>query len=342
MPLRATLIFWSVLPVAALRSEVASDSRKFTQTSEVSEQSTTNHTVDVGRSSVKYTPDEFWPLAMVAFNQNPRPKLGRGELSDLVRWLMAFAGTDTVQDAVVSYFTTLGAPYRQVGKMRTRTQWQVLHTSARPPITGTETNRIPTLAAHGGGAVHWVYYKPYQSGANAARKCSDARSPSAPCVTYNSYRLGHQKAGSHQFCQSFALIYMICDNRQSWSELSMQEWAGHYCGLLGAWEGPVTWVSLGHYIQLVTSFWKMVLKWVNDAAGSEIDPKAEIRWWFAERFRAINQEAVAHNSQWTRSTSQHATMWPSNEQPNDVQVFQKVDMMMKIIDHYADQIAESV
>ena len=196
---------------------------------------------------------------------------------------------------------------------------------------------MPTLIAQGNGVVHWIYYGPPKGG----------KSASTP-VVYNSYTFGHQKSGSHQFCQSFAQIYLFCDRLKDLPAGGpAAAWAKANCARKGskgelkvAQKGPHYWDDLGHNIRIVTGFWRMILGTVQTSGAAN-----GLATWFADRFRSVNHDFVVHNQQNRRQSSQTALMWPPmppGASMSDTKVFESVFEKLNIIDHFATQIAKKV
>eukprot|EP00434_Breviolum_minutum_P007354 symbB.v1.2.006493.t1/scaffold361.1/size299464/16 len=115
-------------------------------------------------------------------SNSPGTMANRGDLSAEIQWLLQLAGTADFIEAIFDY-------------LRDPESKKKLHVNreAKTLRDGEGKNR---LLFFGGDAGHWVY-------------CPATNDKSA--VQWNSYELGHQKSGSHQFCQSFAQIYMLAD-----------------------------------------------------------------------------------------------------------------------------------
>ena len=103
-------------------------------------------------------------------------KLNRDALSGKIQWLLDFAGSRDVMDAVMDHLSI-------TGKKLVRTEKRLLKKS--PKNTLLFNTRDDVMG-------HWMYFD------------SKGRE-------WNSYTLDHQRNGSNQFCQSFTLIYMIRD-----------------------------------------------------------------------------------------------------------------------------------
>lgn len=108
----------------------------------------------------------------------------RGDLSAEIQWLLLLAGTADFIEAIFDY-------------LRDPKSKKKLHLNreAKTLTDGEGKNRLLFFGV-GDDAGHWVY-------------CPATNDKSV--VQWNSYELGHQKSGSHQFCQSFAQIYMLAD-----------------------------------------------------------------------------------------------------------------------------------
>lgn len=103
--------------------------------------------------------------------------LGRAELSAKIQWLIDIAGSKNVIEAVIHYFT-------KCKKQKPRfLQTDVLRTKY--------TNKL-VFYTKDGETGHWIYF--------------DRKG-----VEWNSYKLLHQQEGTNQFCQTFALIYLLQD-----------------------------------------------------------------------------------------------------------------------------------
>ena len=278
-----------------------------------------------GRASVRgnarlaagISPSTFWADAALIAQKTKQPNLSRDQLSSMMQFLIDFAGTDTVIDAVVNWFTSLG------------TNWSTANLPQGMTAAVWKRRPVPTLIAQGNGVVHWIYYGPPKKGSKSA---------STP-VVFNSYKIGHQKTGSHQFCQSFAQIYLICDRQTDLpTNGPAAAWAKANCERLQvAQKGdPEYWDRLGHNIRIVTGYWRMILGTVQKSGAAN-----GLATWFADRFRSVNHDFVVHNQQNSRASSQYALMWPGTSM-SDTQVFASVAEKLNIIDHFATQIAEKV
>ena len=109
--------------------------------------------------------------------------MSKGTLAAEIQWLLQLAGTAAVIETI---FDCLSDPKTK--------QDLLVNTEAKKLTDGRGKNRILFFGTQVDGTAvgHWVYC--------TARE-----------EEWNSYEKGHQKTGSHQFCQSFAQIYMLAD-----------------------------------------------------------------------------------------------------------------------------------
>ncbi len=103
--------------------------------------------------------------------------LGRAELSAKIQWLIDIAGSKNVIEAVIHYFTKCKK-----------------HKPRFLTTDNLSTNYKNKLVFYtkDGETGHWIYF--------------DRKG-----IEWNSYKLLHQPEGSNQFCQTFALMYLLKD-----------------------------------------------------------------------------------------------------------------------------------
>jgi hypothetical protein len=101
----------------------------------------------------------------------------RSELSRMIQWLIDLAGTDCIIQEIINKFTTCK-------------NIKINNNFSKLPLKPS-AKTIYYLSSDG-SCGHWVYVS------------SDKKE-------YNSYKLDHQNPGSNQFCQSFAIMYMLFD-----------------------------------------------------------------------------------------------------------------------------------
>jgi hypothetical protein len=157
----------------------------------------------------------------------------------------------------------------------------------------------------GGGSGHWTYFD--DTG-----------------YELNSYLLGHQKPGTNQFCQSFALIYMI-------NKFGNTKW---FSELLSVNNIPASdrtddkeaeiW---GHNIRVVLSFWSY---FINELGDDMTD-------WCINQFKEINDEYVDHNKS-NKRESQHLTLiHPKTDEITVDTIFAKFEDIAKYSEIIAQQ-----
>lgn len=192
---------------------------------------------------------------------------------------MDFAGTDVVVESIMSAFGLV-----ELGK-------DIFRISEK---SEKKRSRKPRLLFSGSDAGHWVYF-------NRRGK------------QFNSYELHHQRSGTHQFCQSFAQIYMLADlnpefGRQFFDELKQNQF--------------------GHNIKVVIDYWRTVLQEM-----SEDDLFAE---WALEEFVSLDRQYIEHNKQNRRQSAKLARIAEDDQPITFALLFSKLDE----IEAYVDQIAE--
>ena len=101
----------------------------------------------------------------------------RSELSSMIQWLIDLAGTDCIIQEIINKFTTCKniKINNNLSKLPLKPSAKTIYYLSSDSTCG-----------------HWVYVS------------SDKKE-------YNSYKLDHQNPGSNQFCQSFAIMYMLFD-----------------------------------------------------------------------------------------------------------------------------------
>ena len=101
----------------------------------------------------------------------------RSELSSMIQWLIDLAGTDCIIQEIINKFTTCKniKINNNLSKLPLKPSPKTIYYLSSDSTCG-----------------HWVYVS------------SDKKE-------YNSYKLDHQNPGSNQFCQSFAIMYMLFD-----------------------------------------------------------------------------------------------------------------------------------
>lgn len=249
--------------------------------------------------------------------QQPYFKHSRSELSGMVQFLIDFAGTDSVIEAVCDNHSSskINFLYGKVCKNKTKTLWY------------KSSDR--TMG-------HWVYIDRLG-------------------IEYNSYTLGHQKSGSHQFCQTFALIYMLkdmgvtewfdrlisinsidknttctnasCNNINDISDISdvsdiskfiessddYFDDSFHTDGECGNIDDILQGNIFGHNICVAVSFWEYF-----------ITSNKELAMWCIEEFKSINDEIIEYNSTVRRESAKNI---PITESSDDITIELLIDKL---------------
>jgi hypothetical protein len=104
--------------------------------------------------------------------------LSRAELSSKIQWLIDIAGSRNIIEAVCHYFTKCRKHKIQFMKCNS-----INKKYKNKLVFYTQDTEIG----------HWIYFD---------RNGNE----------FNSYKLQHQLDGTHQFCQTFALIYLLNDH----------------------------------------------------------------------------------------------------------------------------------
>ena len=149
-----------------------------------------------------------------SYSKKKLPQLSRNNLSGLIQWLIDFAGTDNVLEAVIHYLDIKGTRF--------------IETSDKN--LGVRNTMVFSHTAGDGSMGHWIYFD---------RQGKER----------NSYKLGHQKDGSNQCCQSFALLYLIQDHCSN----------NPYCRQWAKYADRLT-SDKGENICVVVDFWT---DWIN-------------------------------------------------------------------------------
>jgi hypothetical protein len=134
----------------------------------------------------------------------------RSELSRMIQWLIDLAGTDCIIQEIINKFTICK-------------NIKINNNLSKLPLKPS-AKTIYYLSSDG-NVGHWVYV-------------------SSNKKEYNSYKLDHQNPGSNQFCQSFAIMYMLFDvGKSSLSDLDLHnlfqeklEWSDYIIKIVNMWE----------------------------------------------------------------------------------------------------------
>ena len=145
----------------------------------------------------------------------------RAELSAKIQWLIDIAGSHNVIEAVIHYFTKRGR--NKIKLVKSDKQILKKNTLLFYSIDG-ETG-------------HWIYID--RNGKE-----------------WNSYKLTHQHDGSNQFCQTFALIYMLADRGLKTmpkfvNRLEPKAWSNNICVAIDFWR----WIFTAFFNNPLTNEW---------------------------------------------------------------------------------------
>ncbi|CAK9059407.1 unnamed protein product [Durusdinium trenchii] len=201
--------------------------------------------------------------------------LTSGELGAELQWLLEFAGTDLVIEAILHHLS---------------------------PSVSAGQRRLLFLGEDVG---HWVYCEKDDG-------------------EWNSYKLMHQKPGTHQFCQSFAQIYMLANIIPS------KEFGGTTAFelLKSLKEGPENY---GSNVAVVARYWSSVLR--------ELGKSKELEKWLLKELRSINESLREHNKGCRRKTQEYNLI---AEQDEDITLDLILNTKLAFVARHATEIAESV
>ena len=146
----------------------------------------------------------------------------RSELSRMIQWLIDLAGTDCIIQEIINKFTTCkNIKINNISKLPSKPSAKTIYylSSDGSSEQSCNTSNLFTCG-------HWVYVS------------SDKKE-------YNSYKLDHQNPGSNQFCQSFAIMYMLFDvaNHSIKTNIDLHnlfqeklEWSDYIIKIVNMWE----------------------------------------------------------------------------------------------------------
>jgi hypothetical protein len=135
----------------------------------------------------------------------------RSELSSMIQWLIDLAGTDCIIQEIINKFTTCK-------------NIKINNNLSKLPLKPSPKTIYYLSSDSNVG--HWVYV-------------------SSNKKEYNSYKLDHQNPGSNQFCQSFAIMYMLFDvaNDSIKTNIDLHnlfqqklEWSDYIIKIVNMWE----------------------------------------------------------------------------------------------------------
>jgi len=205
--------------------------------------------------------------------------LSRNDLAKKVQWLMDLGGTDDIMEALIE---------DMCGK-------RVKVLSEGTAIPKIRKNMLVFLKGAGDSG-HWVFYN--DKG-----------------VKMDPYEFEHQRRGSHQFCQTFSLLYAV--------SFCQPKYKARFTNKLKAGQA-----HLGDNVRVAVDFWRHMF--------TEYSPEMEM--YLIEEARAINNELLQHIE--TRGTRKPET----NAIAADSADIDLAFILTKLddIDLYADQIAKNI
>lgn len=208
------------------------------------------------------------------------PLLARSDLSKKIQWLIDLGGTVALLEAITGDLCGPRIKVNENGKA----------------VPEKDRKKMLLFMKGDGDAGHWVFY--------------DEKG-----VKMDPYELRHQKSGSHQFCQTFSLIYSVS-----------------FCNTIYKTEffdrlkpGPT---YLAHNMRVAVDFWRhMFTKYHNP----------DLSKWMVEEVRGINDALKDINE--ARSTRKPETNAIA-ENTADIDL-DYILMKLADIDLYADQISKN-
>ena len=212
-------------------------------------------------------------------------KIDKRELETKIQWLMDLGGDSFIRNRIMTVL---------LGKKKNDSiaVWFGKFTKKEHPI------RTHNFTGREGKVGHWLYF--------------DKKGKA-----HDSYAYMHQKPGSHQFCQTFSLIYAISIEGNEYVK------ALHKC--LKHATRYSDYKTFGYNIRVVTQFWRHVLSIVNSTDLKKIHTK----------LREINDDYLKEIYN-RRDGGFHVTT-ETKEINNDL-IFDLLDQ----IDIYSEQIAENI
>jgi hypothetical protein len=191
----------------------------------------------------------------------------RGFLSGQIQWLIQFAGTENIMEAIIDNFTD---PSRKVTIIKENDS-KFKYNDVKKSRILRNVLYFKTLDGRTG---HWIYF--------------DINGDE-----HQSYGYGHQVNGTNQFCQTFALIYMLKDfgNTIFFDKLTSTE------GKDKSQHAKI----YGDNIKVAVSFWYYFI----------FEGPIE-RAWIIDRFKDINDEFITENRSNTRLTEKNELIAPKS------------------------------
>ena len=198
---------------------------------------------------------------------SPLKQLNRDELSGKIQWLIDFAGSEDIMKHIMTKYTTC--------KKTNPDKLERLLITGKMDENAGYKNKI-IFNTYGSGVGHWIYF-------------------SRTGEEFNSYKLGHQKPLTNQFCQSFAIMYLL----QDWGLPDMPDFVSRFQSALTIKSVAQKNEIWGHNIEVVIDMWR----WIFNKNSSKT--------WIIKEMKLINDEYIEFNAK-TKAKSKHAVLIADN------------------------------
>ncbi len=170
-------------------------------------------------------------------NTNSITALNRNEISKNVQWLISLGGTIEMIEKIVEIFSKIN-------------QTILVTTDKSQELLNLKSTML--YISNNIDSGHWIYYN--NNG-----------------FIYNSYDLDHQPYGSAQFCQTYAMLYMLGDNssfiKRKFTD-KLKSGSSNY----------------GNNIKIVVKFWRYIFRYDK-----------LLRQWMISEVKSINNYDVINN-----------------------------------------------
>ncbi len=169
-------------------------------------------------------------------NKDKKKQLDRNEVSKNVQWLISLGGTIEMIEKIADCFCKI--------------KQTVIMNYDKSKMLQLKSSMVFISTNNDEG--HWVYYN--NNG-----------------ILYNSYNLDHQSSGSAQFCQSYAMLYMLGDNNSFMKKKftsKLKSGVDNY----------------GNNIRIVIKFWKYIFRYNTLLTN-----------WIISEIKSINNFDIVNN-----------------------------------------------
>ena len=210
-----------------------------------------------------------------AKSKTPPKALSRDELSGKIQWFIDFAGTEDIMNHIIKNLTIFKksdstAKNSTAKKTTVDNLERIVVVGNLDPDAGYKNKIVFNTYMNGIG--HWIYF-------------------SRTGEEFNSYKLGHQKPQTNQFCQSFATMYLLKD----WGLSDMPDFFSRLQSSLGTKTVTAQNEIWGHNIEVIMDMWKWIFNHKSD------------KTWIIEEMKLINNEYIEFNGR-TRNKKKHYTL----------------------------------